>query len=135
MINQMTSKTSMQARITGTITARMDVTVETTSSAMLTGMFPAPPVVAVTAGRMTADVSAALAQGGPGKKDDKGAKGAPPVNAPRFAGPGRPQGPVYHGPGPHAGKWLRDNEGLPLDQQMKKLKHYPYQDYQSDHSS
>ena len=68
---------------------------------------------------------AALAQGGPGKKDDKGTKGAPPVNAPRFAGPGRPQGPVYHGPGPHAGKWLRDNEGLPLDQQMKKLEQDP----------
>jgi len=29
--------------------AMIDSTVETTSSAMLTGMFPAPPVVAVTA--------------------------------------------------------------------------------------
>lgn len=68
---------------------------------------------------------AAAQGGGPDKKDDKRSKDAPPVHAPRFVSPGPPQGPVYHGPGPHAGKWLLDNDRLPLDQQMKKLEQDP----------
>jgi uncharacterized protein DUF3106 len=71
-------------------------------------------------------VGLAAAQGaGPGKKDQRPSKDAPPVHAPRFASPGHPQGPVYHGPGPHAGKWLLENDRLPLDQQMKKLEQDP----------
>lgn len=69
----------------------------------------------------------ALAQGGgpDKKKDDKGSKDAPSVRAPRFASPGRPQGPALHGPGPHMGDWLRRNEALPPDQQLKKLEQNP----------
>jgi hypothetical protein len=59
------------------------------------------------------------------KKGEKPSKDAPPVQAPHFVSPGRQQGPVYHGPGPHAGKWLLDNDRLPLDQQMKKLEQDP----------
>jgi hypothetical protein len=43
------------AMITGTTTARMERIVASTSSATLTGTLPAPPVVAVTAGRIAAD--------------------------------------------------------------------------------
>lgn len=66
---------------------------------------------------------AAAQGGGPEKKADK--KDAPPVHAPRFASPGRPQGPVLHGPGPHMGDWFRRNETLPPDQQLKKLEQNP----------
>ena len=62
---------------------------------------------------------------GPGKKDAKPSKDAPPVHAPRFASPGRPQGPVLRGPGPHMGDWFRRNEALPPDQQLKKLEQNP----------
>lgn len=68
---------------------------------------------------------AAAQGGGPGKKGDKRSKDAPPVNAPRFASPGRPQGPVFRGPGPHMGDWFRRNETLPPDQQLKKLEQNP----------
>jgi len=51
----MTSKTDIS---TGTTTARMDKIVDTMSSAMLTGTLPAPPVVAVTAGRTAAALTA-----------------------------------------------------------------------------
>jgi len=51
----MTSKTDIS---TGTTTARMDRIVDTMSSAMLTGTLPAPPVVAVTAGRTAAALTA-----------------------------------------------------------------------------
>jgi uncharacterized protein DUF3106 len=71
-------------------------------------------------------VGLAAAQGrGPEKKDEKRSKDAPPVQAPRFASPGRPQGPVYHGPGPHMGDWFRRNETLPPEQQLKKLEQNP----------
>jgi Spy/CpxP family protein refolding chaperone len=71
-------------------------------------------------------VGLAAAQGtGPGKKDDKRSKDAPPVHAPRFASPGRPQGPVSRGPGPHMGDWFRRNETLPPDQQLRKLEQNP----------
>jgi hypothetical protein len=71
-------------------------------------------------------VGVAAAQGGgPDKRDDKRSKDAPPVHAPRFASPARPQGPVYHGPGPHMGDWFRRNESLPPDQQLRKLEQNP----------
>jgi hypothetical protein len=68
---------------------------------------------------------AAAQGGGPERKDDKRSKDAPPVHAPRFASPGRPQGPVFHGPGPHMGDWFRRNETLPPDQQLRKLEQNP----------
>jgi hypothetical protein len=68
---------------------------------------------------------AAAQGGGPGKRDDKRSKDAPQVQAPRFVSPGHPQGPVFHGPGPHMGDWFRRNEALPLDQQLKKLEQNP----------
>src|ERR1044071_8242431 len=55
----------------------------------------------------------AVAQGG--DKQNEGGKNAP---APGFA---HGQGPVYRGPGPHFGQWLRRNESLPPDEQLKKL--------------
>jgi hypothetical protein len=71
-------------------------------------------------------VGLAAAQGaGSEKKDEKRSKDAPPVHAPRFASPGRPQGPVLRGPGPHMGDWFRRNETLPPDQQLKKLEQNP----------
>lgn len=68
---------------------------------------------------------AAAQAAGPEKKDEKPSKDAPPVHAPHFASPGRPQGPVLHGPGPHMGDWFRRNEALPPDQQLKKLEQNP----------
>ena len=68
---------------------------------------------------------AAAQGGGPDKKDEKRSKDAPPVHAPRFASPERPQGPVFHGPGPHMGDWFRRNDALPPDQQLKKLEQNP----------
>ena len=68
---------------------------------------------------------AAAQGGGPEKKGEKPSKDAPPVHAPRFASPGRPQGPVSRGPGPHMGDWFRRNETLPPDQQLKKLEQNP----------
>jgi len=62
---------------------------------------------------------------GPEKKDQKPSKDAPPVHAPRFVSPERPQGPVFHGPGPHMGDWFRRNETLPPDQQLRKLEQNP----------
>ena len=71
-------------------------------------------------------VGLAAAQGGSsGRKDDQRSKDAPPVRAPRFASPGRSQGPALHGPGPHMGDWFRRNEALPPDQQLKKLEQNP----------
>lgn len=61
----------------------------------------------------------------PEKKDEKSSNETPPVHAPRFASPGRPQGPVFHGPGPHMGDWFRRNEALPPDQQLRKLEQNP----------
>ncbi len=69
-------------------------------------------------------VGLAAAQGG-GKKDEKRSKDAPPVHAPRFVSPGRPQGPGSHGPGPHMGDWFRRNDALPPDQQLRKLEQNP----------
>ena len=46
------------AMMTGMMIARMDVMVEITSSRILTGMLPAPAVVAVTAGRTASDLTA-----------------------------------------------------------------------------
>jgi Protein of unknown function (DUF3106) len=68
---------------------------------------------------------AAAQGGGHDKKDDKRSKDAPPVQAPHFASPGRPQGPVFHGSGPHMGDWFRRNETLPPDQQLRKLEQNP----------
>jgi hypothetical protein len=68
----------------------------------------------------------AAAQGG--DKPQKGDKpsGTPPAPGPRFASPGRPpREPVFHGPGPHVGDWLRHNESTPPDQQLKKLEQDP----------
>jgi Protein of unknown function (DUF3106) len=59
----------------------------------------------------------AVAQGG--DKQNEGGKNAP---APGFA---HGQGPVYRGPGPHFGQWLRRNESLPPDEQLKKLEQNP----------
>ena len=42
----------------GITIARIDMTVEKMSSAMLTGTFPTPPVAAVTAGRTATDLTA-----------------------------------------------------------------------------
>ena len=50
--------TNKQAAIIGTITDKMDTVVEVTSSATLTGTFAAPPVAAVTAGRIASDFTA-----------------------------------------------------------------------------
>ncbi len=72
-------------------------------------------------------VAMACAQGGgpPPKKDDK-SKQAPPPSAPRFAPQGRePHGPVFHGPGPHMGDWLRRNENVPPDQLIRNLEQNP----------
>src|SRR5574340_1464015 len=57
MIQAVTS-TKIQAINTGTTMARIEITVETRSSAMLTGTLPAPPVVAVTAGLTARDLTA-----------------------------------------------------------------------------
>jgi hypothetical protein len=72
-------------------------------------------------------VGLAAAQGGrPSEKKDDKRKDAPPVvNAPRFVSPGRQHGPVFRGPGPHMGDWLRRNENLPPDQQLRKLEQDP----------
>jgi hypothetical protein len=68
---------------------------------------------------------AAAQAASPEKKGEKPSKDAPPVHAPRFVSPGRPQGPVFRGPGPHMGDWFRRNEALPPDQQLKKLEQNP----------
>ncbi len=69
----------------------------------------------------------AAAQGPPpghgGKRGDKD-KDSPPVQAPGFV-PTHPHGPMFRGPGPHMGDWLRRNESLPPDQQIRKLEENP----------
>ena len=51
-------KTSRQPAIIGTITERTETEAEVISSAILTGTLAAPPVVAVTAGRIASDLTA-----------------------------------------------------------------------------
>jgi phage-related protein len=72
---------------------------------------------------VTLSLGMAFAQGdNKPQKDDK----QPPAPGPRFASPGRPpREPVFHGPGPHMGDWLRRNESTPPDQQLKKLEQDP----------
>ena len=55
-----------------------------------------------------------VAQGGDKKNGGKDAPGL-----------ARGQGPVYRGTGPHFGQWLRRNESLPPDEQLKKLEQNP----------
>lgn len=69
-------------------------------------------------------IAGAQGRGQSDKNDDKG-KTTPPVQAPRFASPGRQHQPAFHGPGPHMGDWLRRNENLPPDQQLRKLEQNP----------
>ena len=50
--------TNRQTAMIGAITERTETVVEVTSSAILTGVLPAPPVVSVTAGRIISDLTA-----------------------------------------------------------------------------
>ena len=51
-------KTNKQTAMIGTIIERTETVAEVISSAMLTGVLPAPPVVIVTAGRIASDLTA-----------------------------------------------------------------------------
>jgi hypothetical protein len=82
-------------------------------------------VIAVFAGVILAAGLAGAQGSGPDRKKDERHKDAPPVQAPGFAPHVRSQGPVFHGPGPHMGDWLRRNETLPPDQQLRKLEQNP----------
>ncbi|MGI9104478.1 MAG: DUF3106 domain-containing protein [Terriglobales bacterium] len=80
--------------------------------------------------------SLAVAQGRPRrgpdktqeKQDQPQAKQFAPVTpqeSPQQPPPGARRGFVLHGPGPHMGDWLRKNQDLPVDQQMKALEQDP----------
>ncbi len=84
------------------------------------------------AGILALAASLATAQGGPRRDRQQQKQDQPkqfaPAPPPQESQPprmGGRRGFVLHGPGPHMGDWLRKNQNLPVDQQMKALEQDP----------